>query len=69
MTEQPQETWQNAALKEARHIGDMLKERYNIQPAAIPKRGDDGMISVNYSPPPSFCDISLRDIGKQTQVY
>ena len=56
-------------LREARRIGDILKERHNVQPAAIPELDNDGIMRVPYTPPPSLFDVKLSDLGKQTQVY
>lgn len=59
--DEEQETWQNAALKEARQIGEILKQRYNMQPSV----DDNGYIL----PPPTFSDVKLIELGKSTQVY
>ena len=56
-------------LRDARQIGVMLKERHNMQPAAIPEMGQDGVMRTQYVPPPSYGDISLNDLGKQTLMY
>jgi len=57
------------ALRDAREIGRMLKEKHNMQPAAIPEMGQDGVMRTQYVPPPSYGDISLADLGKQTLIY
>lgn len=59
------------ALRDARMIGQMLKDKFNVQPAAIPTKcpitGDP--IAPTISPPPTFSDISLQDLGRQSIMY
>ena len=70
MTDEPkQPNWQDQALEEARKIGTMLKAKHDIQPGAVPQLDREGFMRVAYSPPPSPFDISLNELGKQTQVY
>lgn len=57
------------AMRDARAIGDKVRERHNIQPAAAPELDKDGFMRVAYVPPPSYGDISLKDLGKQTLMY
>lgn len=64
-----QVTASEQAMRDARAIGNMVKERHNIQPAAAPELDKDGVMRVQYIPPPSYSDISLKDLGKPTLMY
>lgn len=53
---------ENNWQKDAVEIGKILKQRYDVQPAV------DAETGVNLSPP-SFSDVTLEDLGKQTMTY
>lgn len=57
------------ALRDARNIMAICREKHNMQPAAIPELDKDGFMRVQYTPPPSYTDVSLKDLGKQTLMY
>jgi len=57
------------ALRDARAIGAILRERHNMQPPAAPELDKDGIMRVQYTPPPCYGDISLKDLRKQTLMY
>lgn len=47
-------------LREANEIGQMLKDRYNIQPAT----DSNGVIL----PPPTVFDMTLKEMGKGAMI-
>lgn len=54
--------WQDEALKEARRLGDTLRDNHNMQPSPELK---DGTYSA-YSPPPTRYDLGE---GKGNVIY
>ncbi len=57
------------AMRDAREIMAICRDKHNMQPAAAPELDMDGVMRVQYVPPPSYCDVSLKDLGKQTLMY
>lgn len=53
--------------RDAREIGAILRDKWNMQPAAIPQANlITGIMETQYVPPPAYGDLNLRDMGKQT---
>lgn len=54
--------WQDEAMKDAREVGQFLKEQYNMQPAV----DEEGFII----PPPTVYTIDVLSVtGKQSITY
>ena len=54
-------TGHEEALRDAKRIGEMLKDKYNIQPAED-QHGNKIM-------PPTMYDIKLEDLGKDSIMH
>jgi hypothetical protein len=49
--------------EQAKLIGDVLRNKLNMRPAAIPEKDMAGIMRVGYVPPPVFSDITLKELG------
>lgn len=56
------------AEQDIKQIGDILRNKCNMQPAAAPELDKDGVMRVQYVPPPSYADLKLSDLGKPTII-
>jgi hypothetical protein len=54
--------WETEAMETAKHIGEVLKQRYRASPCVDSKQG-------NIPPPPTFSDITLAELGKNQVIY
>lgn len=53
--------------QDAKEIGAILRDKWNMQPAAIPKVNQiTGILETPYIPPPAYGDLNLRAMDKQT---
>lgn len=54
-------TWDEKALRDAREIGRILRDKHNMQPS----HDQDGKIL----PPPSMFDLKTQDLGKSNMIF
>lgn len=58
---------QEQATRDIKEIGAILRDKWNMKPAAIMEKNVlTGLMETKYTPPPVYSDLNLRDMGKQT---
>jgi len=63
--------WDAVALDDARKLGAILREQYNMQPAAVAEKDDFGVMQAPLiQPPPSIHSIDcLKELGKGSMIH
>lgn len=51
---------------QAKLIGDVLRNKLNMKPAAIPQKDIDGIVRVGYRPDPVYSDLTLKELGRDS---